>query len=434
MRLTLLKKSILLILIFLSFIPIWIFNILPAVDIVIFVAIFIYFSDQSKTEFRQIDKLIIIISILAIFSFFMVFISEKDTGLRTKTAFGGMMMLLLFSYLIYKFPKIYRNTNYLIVLSKYFYYFCLLDLLYLTICLVTFGSSRAIRLTPLIGDFIPFKESALYVYGYILSKSLLTKRWSKIDIFILLISSIVNFSMFYRSLSIVWIVLTLFLVTKSIKNKKRIFRMIATLVIILMISIVTFQTIITAEVIPIFKATLNEFGAMGQTFNKDVSNEDVGGTRIITLAQAFNYFFDNPIVGNGVGFEDYLGEQGAIFQFYGGSEKKLATFHNQIMGFLVDYGIVGTLFLYFVLIKIWLIGYGLSKKDNISLANLHSIYCFLIIYIIYFISSFTGSRMIPAHTSFVVVLPLWLFITAIITEYKNNNTLNTESTPKSAFL
>lgn len=423
MKLTLLKKSILFVLIYLSFIPIWIFNLLPVVDIVIFIVFFIYFFDKSKIEFRQIDKLTIIISILAFFSFFMVFISEKATGLRTKTAFGGMMMLLFFSYLIYKFPKIYKNTNYLEVLSKYFYYFCLIDLLYLTISLITFGSNRATRLTPLIGDLIPFKECALYVYGYILSKCLLTKRWRKVDIIILLISSIVNFSMFYRSLAIIWIVLTVFLVTKSIKNKKRIVRMIATLVIILVISIVTFQTVITGEVIPIFKDTLNEFGAISQTFNKNASNEDVGRTRVIVMAQAFNYFFDNPIIGNGVGFEDYLGEQGAIFQFYGGSEKNLATFHNQIMGFLVDYGIVGTLFLYFVLIKIWLIGYKLSKKENISLPNLHSIYCFLIIYIVYFISSFTGSRMIPAHTSFVVVLPLWLFITAIITEYKNNDSL-----------
>lgn len=418
MKLKLLKKSILFILIFLSFIPIWIFSILPLADIIIFVTIFIYFFYHSKTELRQINRLLAIISLFAFLSFFMVLISDDTTELRTKTAFGGMMMLLLFSYLIYKFPQIYYNTKYLETLSKYFFYFCLLDLLYLTICLVIYGSNRSTRLTPIIGDFIPFKESALYVYGYILSKCLLSKRWRKIDLFILLISSVVNFAMFYRSLTIVWIVLTIFLVSKSIKSKVRFFRILVSAIFILTVSIIAFQTSIEKNMMPLFKFTQDEIGNIGQTVQGNVTN-DAGATRILILNQAFHYFINNPILGNGVGFEDYLGKQEKIFQFYGGSEKYVATFHNQIMGFLVDYGLIGTLFLYYVLIKIWLIGYGLTKKSNLSLVNLHSIYCFLIIYIIYFVSSFTGSRMIPSHTSFVVVLPLWLFITAMITEYNN---------------
>jgi hypothetical protein len=56
--------------------------------------------------------------------------------------------------------------------------------------------------------------------------------------------------------------------------------------------------------------------------------------------------------------------------------------------------------------------------DNVSKRKRHSVYCFFAIYIIYIINSFIGGEMIPSHTGLYAVIPLWLFIAAMISEYK----------------
>ena len=410
------KILLLLLLLFLSFIPIWINGVIPLVDVILIIAFSSYFFKPSKIKLKNITTPLFIVSVFSFLSFFGVLILCNHSYLRIKTALAGMLMIMFFAYFIKKIASIYQNTNFLVLLSKYFYYFSLIDLFYLALCILINGSDRGTRITPLIGDLVPFKESALYIYGYVLSKWIITERWKKGHLFLLFLSSLTNFFMFYRSLLIVWLVITLFMFFALIPNKRKYIYLGFSTILGILIS-TFFITEIKGQIVPLIEFTQIEMQNIAQITGTNLSS-NLGMTRLIIWQTAFNHIHDHPLTGNGVGFEDYLGATGVISQEYGNASHDVATFHNQILGFWVDYGLVILLLLYFTFINIYLLGFKTLKTGIVDPVEKHAVFCFFTIFIIYFIGSFVGGRMIPSHTSFITVLPLWLFIAAMMSEHQ----------------
>jgi O-antigen ligase len=212
---------------------------------------------------------------------------------------------------------------------------------------------------------------------------------------------------------------------KGVKNKKKCIQVLGLISIILLLLIIVFQTTISDEIIPTLRYTYEEIKntpillKTDYTFNEVTSfTNEYGASRVFIWLQAIQYIKRSPVFGNGVGYEAFLGAENKIMQVYSRTQHYVATYHNQSIAFLIDYGFVGTFLIYFIFIKIGFLGLRLLKESNISKIQKHSVYSFITIYIIYFLPSFIGGEMIPAHPDFYTVIPLWLFMAAIIAEYK----------------
>jgi O-antigen ligase len=276
----------------------------------------------------------------------------------------------------------------------------------------------------LIEGFLPFKESVLYVYGYVLAKCLIQRKWRIVDILLLVISSVTNFVMFYRSLLLIWFALTVILILAITRDRSRYVQ--GTLILFgLAFMAAGLVCVKFDEIRHMTEATWGEVCYVPVLSGKnipdriDASTSQHGYMRTFIWLQAIEHIRQHPLLGNGVGYEDYLGLKGRIFQIYSEKRHTLATYHNQLISFLVDYGIIGTLFLYYVFLKIGLLGVKLLGGASTSKTRAHAIYCFLVIYLIYFLSSFIGGRVIPSHPSLYTVIPIWLFMAAIVSEVKN---------------
>jgi hypothetical protein len=405
-------------------------------DILLLFIGFVYLIDRligMKTYVTRVDKYVLYIPAIALLSVISIYYRGDINFLRAKTAFSGFCMLLLFCGCIYLFSNMFRNGDLLVTVSKYLYYFCFIDFLYITASLMVLGSSRETRIIPLIEGFFPFKESVLYVYGYILSRCLINRRWNIIDVLILISSSIVNFAMFYRSLTLIWIVMTISLIMLHTKDKIKILRTVGIISMVVFLVIILFSSSAEKEINLMLDKTHDEISNIPTLMEVDYEFDEVtaftdeyGASRIFVWLQAVPYIMSSPFIGNGIGYEAYLGAEKEIVEIYSQSRHYVATFHNQLISFVIDYGIIGTFFIYLVFIKIGVLGLKIGIDKDISNRSKHAAYSFIVIYIVYFINSLFGWDMIPSHPNITNVIPLWLFMAAIISEYKYKYILRNE--------
>jgi O-antigen ligase len=432
------KKTILdsknIILLFLAFsfipisIPLGIFKSIYVLDFLLLGIFIVYFMDICvgfKIYVISLDKYLFIIPLYAFISILLIFYYGEANFLRFKTAIGGLVMILLFWGTIFVYSNRFKSSNLLTDIAKYYCYFSFINFLYITVSLIIHGSSRGDRIPGLIESYNPSLTCVVYVYGYMLSKCLVNRKWKIGDILLLVTSSVVIFFSFYRSLWVTWVVLSMGLLLINSNNIKKSIRQ---MLLILMLSIFiffVFKAIAPNSVNLMLSQSHDEVTFITQIIGTSYSNDEVnevtnryGASRIFLWLQAIPYIKSKPLLGNGVGYEAYLGAQKKLIIVFSLAKHPVATFHNQLLGFLVDYGLIGTFIIYFVLLKIGLLALKVLRMDNVSKRKRHSIYCFFVIYIIYIVNSFIGGEMIPSHTGLYAVIPLWLFIAAMISEYK----------------
>ena len=208
-------------------------------------------------------------------------------------------------------------------------------------------------------------------------------------------------------------------------DKKKILRTVGIISMVVFLAIIILSNYAKKDINLMLDKTRDDISNIPTLMGVDYEFDEVtaftdeyGASRIFIWLQAVPYIMSSPFIGNGIGFEAYLGAEKEIITIYSQSRHYVATFHNQLISFVLDYGIIGTFFIYFVFIKIGMLGLKIGVDKDMSNRSKHAAYSFIVIYIVYFINSLFGWDMIPAHPNIINVIPLWLFMAAIISEYK----------------
>ncbi len=383
----------------------------------------------AKIYIRKIDKYLFSILLGLLFlGIVPIIYHESLSFLRIKTALGSIVMLLLFIGIIFVYSHRYGNKKLLETIVRYYYFFSFIQFICLLIILIVYGPGKHRTLR---NETISFCEltliSPLYVYGYTLSKCLINRRWRLHDILLLGATTVVSFCFLYRSTWIMWITITMFILFINLKDTKKAIQPTIVVSLLLLFGFIGTNFVAPTFMKSIFGQTSNEIGAISELRGADINylktnvtevSNRWGSTRLFLWTEAIPYIKARPLLGNGIGFENYLGVSGEITTVYSMAIHPVATFHSQLIGLVVDFGLIGATLFYLVIIKTASLGFHALRKFDISREKKQSIYCFFVVFIMYLLGSIIGGNIIPSHTGIYAVLPFWLFIAAIILEYK----------------
>ena len=340
---------------------------------------------------------------------------------------GSLGMAFIFIIILFFYSNAYHGKSLLSILCKFYYTLSLIGLTALVFVLVFNGPGKHQDILSSLSFFSLSYTFALYVYFYILSKCLIEHNWQIKHISLLVISSFVLFCSLYKNLILIWIIVTIICIVLTSKNRNKALKAFAKFSIIISALLVLSCFLFANDFSVLVTNLLKEFAALAQidystiSFMKTEVNEftnEWGASRIFLWIQALPHIISNPIFGNGPGFENYLGTTGQLVTIFSDNIKNVATFHSQPISLLVEYGLVGFLSFYLLILNIASLGIKCLKIKTLTTSERHAILFFIALLATLFLSSLIGSYILPSHKYIAGTLVFWLILAAMVSEYK----------------